>query len=73
MAYYPYHAVIRKLIESDELVNAVFVEDYKNCEPAILLFFKHHVPMPVRKHRFEEYKKILAKRGFDIEIPEKFL
>lgn len=72
MTYYPYHAVIKKMIENGELVNVVFVESYKNCEPAILLFFKHHAPMPVRKHRFEEYKEILSKHGFDIEIPEKF-
>lgn len=72
MAYFPYHAVVKKLIKSGELVNVVFVENFKNGEPTLMLFFKHHAPMPVKKHRFAEYKKILARYGFEVEIPEKF-
>lgn len=73
MAYFNYHAKVKKLIEAGELKKAVFVEKYKNISPALVLIFKNHAPMPIRKYRFKEYKHFLARYGFEVEIPEKYL
>lgn len=73
MAYFSYHGKIRKLVKGGELEKVVFVERYKQISPALVLFFKTHAPMPVRKHRFEEYKEFLEKYGFEVEIPEKYM
>lgn len=73
MAYFNYHAKVKKLVEAGELKKAVFVEKYKNISPALVLIFKNHAPMPIREYRFKEYKHFLARYGFEVEIPEKYL
>ena len=73
MAYFNYHAKVKKLIEAGELKETVFVEKYKSISPALVLVFKNHSPMPIRQHRFREYKNFLEKYGFDAKIPEKYL
>ena len=61
MAYFNYHAKVKKLITEQKLIGYKFVDKYKNIEPALLLYFfdQAHPLMPVRAHRFDEYLKIL--------------
>ncbi len=66
MAYFNYHAKIKKLIESGEFESFKIVDEYHGIKPAMIIFFKHNPPMPVREHRFDEYLKIfenLSKNG----------
>ncbi len=55
MAYFNYHAKIKKLILSGKLVSYQFVDDYHGIKPALVLYFKDNSPMPVRDYRWEEY------------------
>ena len=73
MVYFSYHGEIRKLVMNGELEKVVFVERYKQISPALVLLFKTHTPMPVRQHRFKEYKEFLKKYGFEVEIPDKYM
>lgn len=57
--YFNYHAKIRKLISEGHLTHFEFVERYNNISPALILYFDNNKPMPVREHRFLEYKTLL--------------
>lgn len=62
MAYFNYHAKVKQLIKSGKLKGYSLVEEYNGISPALLLFFDdvNHPVMPIRKHRFCEYEKLLA-------------
>ena len=47
MAYFNYHAKIKKLIEDKELVSFEIVENWNNIKPALVLYFKNDKPMPI--------------------------
>ena len=69
--YFNYHAKIKRLIASGDLVSAELVKEYNGISPALVLFFMSNKPMPVREHRFEEYFKIfedLEKKNIIIKI-----
>lgn len=72
VAYFSYHAKVKKLINAGELTDFKFVEKYNKISPALVLFFKTAPPMPIRQHRFNEYVCLLKDRGFEIKIPSKF-
>ena len=57
MAYFPYHAVARRLIAEGKLIGYRIVPKYHGIAPALLLFFEdtRHPVMPIRAHRFDEY------------------
>ncbi|GIJ95342.1 hypothetical protein CAPN002_25600 [Capnocytophaga stomatis] len=58
---YPYHNKIKQRIKNGELIKYEFVEKYKDIGPCLLLYFNTEPYVrPVREHRFEEYKEILA-------------
>ena len=58
---YPYHNKIIQRIFNSEMVKYEFVEKYKNISPYLLLYFNTEpYVMPIREHRFEEYKKLLS-------------
>lgn len=63
MAYFNYHATAKKLIGEGKLKGYIVVEKYKNISPALLLFFDdaRHPVMPIREHRWEEYRELLDK------------
>lgn len=67
MAYFNYHAKVKKLISQGELVYYEIVENYHNISPCMILYFKNNPPMPIREHRFQEYFDIIK----SIEIPYK--
>ena len=56
MAYFNYHAKIRKLIDDGHLISYELVDDWNGIKPAIVLHFDNHKPMPIREHRFAEYQ-----------------
>lgn len=58
--YYNYHAQIRKLLLSGNLISYEFVKDYNGISPALVLFFKNHRPMPVREHHWQEYLDMIV-------------
>ncbi|ATA90260.1 hypothetical protein CAPN001_16240 [Capnocytophaga stomatis] len=58
---YPYHNKIKQRIKNGELIKYEFVEKYKDISPCLLLYFNTEPYVrPVREHRFEEYREILA-------------
>lgn len=59
MAYFNYHAKIKKLINEGKLKGFQFVENFNGIKPALVLFFENERPMPIREHRFNEYVKLL--------------
>ena len=56
--YFNYHAKAKRLIKEGELIDYKIVDNYNNISPCLLLIFKNHKPMPIRKHRFNEYFEI---------------
>lgn len=63
MAYYNYHATIRRLIKENKLISYHYEQNYNGISPALVLLFNdnRHPVMPVREYRWHEYQKILPK------------
>lgn len=53
--YYNYHAQINKLINEGHLIRYEIVPKWNSISPALVFFFDNHRPMPVRKHKWDEY------------------
>lgn len=64
MAYFDYHAVAKRLIRTGHFVKREYVGVWNAISPALVLFFDNHVPMPIRKERWEEYERFLTEYGF---------
>ncbi len=62
--YFNYHAKAKKLISSGDLIYYTIVDDYNGISPALVLYFKSHKPMPIRKHKFDEYLILLNNEKF---------
>lgn len=57
---YPYHNKIKQRINNGELNNFEFKDEYKGIKPVLLLYFNTEPKIrPIRKHRFDEYLKLL--------------
>ena len=63
--YYNYHARVKNLIATGHMTEYVFVEKWNKIEPALVIFFDNHRPMPIKKERWQQYAVIL---GFDIDV-----
>lgn len=61
MTYFNYHAIIKKRILQGDLVGYEFMDEYNGISPALVLYFKHSPPMPIRDYRWEEYIPLLEK------------
>ena len=59
MAYYNYHVKAKELIKSGHLIKWEIVEDWNGIKPALVLHFDNHRSMPIRKHRWDEYKELI--------------
>ncbi len=68
--YFNYHAKIKKLIQEHHLIGYKFMDKYNKISPALVLLFDCHPPMPIRQHRWQEYKIFLATYGTDLQIPK---
>jgi len=57
---YPYHNKIKQRINNRELIRYEYVDKYKSISPCLLLHFSTEPKIrPIRKHRFEEYERII--------------
>ena len=59
MAYFNYHAKVKNLISQGFYIKYEIVEEYNGIKPAMVIYFKNNRPMPIRKHRWEEYFEII--------------
>jgi len=59
MAYFNYHAKVKKLIKEGSLIDYEIVENYNGIKPALVLYFSNNKPMPIREERWQEYFKII--------------
>ena len=61
MAYFNYHATIKKLISQGKLKFWYFSPNHNGIKPALVLVFDDisHPVMPVRETRFQEYLHVL--------------
>lgn len=64
MSYFNYHAKAKKLIKEGDLIYYTILDEYHSISPCLLLYFKSHKPMPIRKHRFEEYLPLLENETY---------
>lgn len=62
--YFNYHAKAKKLIKNGELAYYTIVDDYNGIKPALVLYFTHHSPMPIRQNRFSEYLTLLENENY---------
>lgn len=63
--YFNYHAKAQNLIKTGHCTTYEIVQDDHKIKPCLVLFFDNHKPMPIRKHKFDEYIFLLAK--FDVK------
>lgn len=57
--YFNYHAKAKRLIKEGKCEEFEFVEEYHGIKPCLLLKFVDKTVMPIRSHRFEEYRFLL--------------
>ena len=62
MAYFNYHAKVKRLIFEGKLTGYRFVDDYNGICPALVLYFIDERPMPIRQYRWKEYIDILISK-----------
>jgi len=62
--YFNYHAKAKKLIKDGELLYFSIEKNYNGISPALVLYFKHNKPMPIREYRFNEYLPLLENATF---------
>lgn len=65
--YFNYHAKAKKLIKDGHCTGFRIVREYHNIRPALLLEFDDGTVMPIRSHKFEEYRFLL----FENNVKEK--
>ena len=60
---YPYHNMIKKRINNQELIDYEYVTDYKKIKPCLILYFDTEPKIrPIREHRFKEYEMLLNEK-----------
>lgn len=57
--YYNYHAKVKKLISEGHMIDYQVMPRWNLIAPALVIYFDNHKPMPIRKHKWEEYWDIL--------------
>lgn len=63
MSYFNYHANAKKLISEGHLVDYEIVDSWNKISPALVLYFDNNRPIPIREYMWDEYFKILNKKG----------
>lgn len=61
MAYFNYHAKIKKKILEGKLKSYEIVKEWNGISPALVFYFFDAPPMPVREYKFQEYFDFLDK------------
>ena len=67
--YFNYHAKAKKLIRQGHCIGYKFVKDYRKIKPCLLLYFDDESVMPIREHKFAEYRYLLFENNI-VEITE---
>lgn len=57
--YFNYHAKAIKLINEGKLIKYEIVDKWNNISPALVLFFSNHIPMPIRKEKWDIYLRLI--------------
>lgn len=55
-----YHAKAANLIKTGHLVRYDFLDEYRGISPCLMFYFDNNVPMPIRKHKFFYYYKVIT-------------
>ena len=66
MTYYNYHAIAKRLIETNHLLSASIFSRYHHISPALVLYFDNHRPVPIRQYMWSDYIPLVKSK--DIEI-----
>ena len=59
--YFNYHAMAQNLIRNKDLIAFKITSRYNAVSPALVLYFKSHIPMPIRSHKWQEYLDLIDK------------
>ena len=71
--YYNYHAVAKKLIETDCCIAVSIFESYHHIRPALVLYFNCHTPMPIRNYMWKDYLPLINQKQIPINDKENLL
>jgi len=61
MSYFNYHAKAKNKIKNNHLVAFKIVDNWNGIRPALVLFFDDNIPMPIRRHHWDEYLNLIEK------------
>lgn len=70
MAYYNYHAIAKRLIESNHLLGVSIFSTYHHISPALVLYFDNHRPVPIREYMWNDYLPIIKSKNIQILNPD---
>lgn len=59
MGYFNYHAKAKNLIKNKKLIRFEILSNYHGISPALVLYFKDNIIMPIREQHFEDYFKLI--------------
>lgn len=66
MTYYNYHAIAKRLIDTNHLLSASIFSSYHHISPALVLYFDNHRPVPIRQYMWNDYIPLIYAK--DIKI-----
>ncbi len=66
MTYYNYHAIAKTLISSGHCIAVSIFARFRHINPALVLYFDNHRPIPIRQYRWHEYLPILSNLNIEI-------
>lgn len=70
MAYYNYHAMAKRLINTNHCIGASLFSSYHHIYPALVLYFDNHKPIPIREYMWEDYLDLLKEQNIHINNDE---
>ena len=70
MSYFNYHAKIKSLIKSGDCLGASLLYKYHNIKPAMVFYFKSHIPMPVRNYMWQDYFPLIKQYNLKLDNPD---
>ena len=66
MAYFNYHAKVKRLIKDKCCFCCSIFSNYHNIKPAMVFYFTNNKPMPIREYMWNEYLPLI--KEFKIPI-----
>ena len=68
--FYNYHAVAKRLLNTNHCIAVSVFKCYHHIYPALVLYFDNHAPIPIRQYRWQEYLPILKQLNMPINNPD---